>query len=61
MPANSTRNRGRRKSSEQPQKPYPEFPLNPHPLGYWSKKLNKKIIHFGRWARVVKGRLEHLP
>src|SRR5258705_9141836 len=61
MTGNSTRKRQRRKTSDRSEKPYPEFPLYPHPLGYWSKKINKKIIHFGRWAHTVKGKLVHLP
>jgi integrase len=44
-----------------PAKPYPEFPLYPHTLGYWSKKINGKIRHFGRWAHVEKAKLVLLP
>ena len=39
-----------RKPPKRPSKPYPKFPLNPHPLGYWSKKIDGKLMHFGRWA-----------
>jgi integrase len=60
MSSNSTRKRRRRESGK-PDKPYPEFPLYAHSLGYWSAKINKKIIHFGRWARTVSGKLKHLP
>jgi len=48
-------------ASAKPKKPYPEFPLYAHNLGYWSKKINKKILHFGRWGRVVKGKLVLCP
>jgi integrase len=58
MPSDSTRTY--RKTSDRPRKPYPEFPLYPHPLGYWSKKINSQILHFGRWGRVVKGKVEPL-
>src|SRR4029078_5537033 len=61
MTGNATRKRQSRKMSGRPEKPYPEFQLYAHPLGYWSKKINKKIIHFGRWAHTVKGKLVHLP
>src|SRR5262245_35512112 len=30
-----------------PSKPYPEFPLTPHPAGYWCKKIRGKIHYFG--------------
>jgi integrase len=61
MPANSTRKRRPRKSSSKPKKPRPDFPLYPHPLGYWSKKIEGRIVHFGRWGRTVKGELIALP
>jgi hypothetical protein len=32
-----------------PAKPYPEFPLYPHPLGYWAKKIRGRMHYFGRW------------
>lgn len=50
----------RKAASERPPKPYPEFPLYPHPLGYWSKKIRGVIRHFGRWGRVVGGKLTRL-
>jgi integrase len=57
MSANSTRRARSRKAADRPKKPYPEFPLYPHPLGYWSKKIRGKILNFGRWGRVVNGKL----
>jgi integrase len=32
-----------------PAKPYPEFPLYPHPAGYWAKKIRGRMHYFGRW------------
>jgi hypothetical protein len=51
----STGSRWSSKVPRRPNKPYPEFPLTPHLLGYWSKKVGGKLLHFGRWGRVVKG------
>lgn len=51
----SSGSRTSRKAHTRPKKPYAEFPLYPHPLGYWSKKVDGKIRHFGRWGRVVNG------
>ncbi len=58
----STRKQTWRKAEkgERPGKPYKDFPLYAHPLGYWSKKIRGKIHHFGRWGRVVNGKLERL-
>lgn len=50
--ANSSRSKP--PASDRPAKPKGS-PLYPHPLGYWSRKINGKIFHFGRWGRVVKG------
>jgi integrase len=33
-----------------PSKPYPEFPLTAHPVGYWCKKIRGKIHYFGPWS-----------
>ena len=33
-----------------PSKPYPEFPLTPHPAGYWCKKIRGKVHYFGPWG-----------
>jgi integrase len=62
MSDNSTRKpRSRKAASDWPEKPYKEFPLYPHPLGYWSKKVAGVIRHYGRWGRVVDGKLTQLP
>jgi integrase len=35
--------------SGKPAKPYPEFPLTAHPVGYWCKKIRGKMHYFGPW------------
>jgi hypothetical protein len=58
MSDQSTRSRRSRKSSvDRPSKPYPEFPLGAANNGHWQKKINGRIHYFGRWGRVVDGKL----
>jgi integrase len=40
----------RKKTAEKPVKPHRDFPLTPHPRGYWCKKVLGKLHYFGKIA-----------
>ncbi len=59
--ANRSKKEAKNKSNPKPPKPYADYPLTPHPQGYWVKTINGKLHYFGRWGRVVKGQMVRLP
>lgn len=61
MKAKSTAKRSSRKASiDRPPKPYPDFPLSAANCGSWQKKINGRIHYFGKWGRVVNGKLTRI-
>jgi integrase len=61
MAKSSRKRHSRKPASGRPEKPYPEFPLYAHPLGYWAKKIKGELCYFGRWGRIVDGKMQVLP
>jgi integrase len=57
----TTRTRRRKAATGVPAKPRPDFPLTPHPLGAWQKKIRGKVYRFGKWGKMVDGKMQRLP
>lgn len=57
MTKSTRKSRSRKAAHDRPKKPYPDFPLYAHPLGYWSAKVKGVLRNYGRWGRVVNGKL----
>lgn len=64
MPTHSSgqsRRPRRPKPATPPKKPYPDFPMYAHPTGYWAAKVNRRLLYFGRWGRIVGGVMTAVP
>ena len=60
--AHSNRKTSKRKrNTVAPPKPYKTFPLSAHPRGRWCKQINGKHYYFGRWGKMVDGKMQRLP
>ena len=42
--------KARKSKPVKPSKPYADYPLTPHPLGKWCKKVKGVLYYFGEWA-----------
>jgi len=50
----------RRRKRRNPPKPYPSFPLTPHPNGPWCRKIRGEIRFFGVWEDTDTALANHL-
>jgi hypothetical protein len=69
MAKSSVSKRRGKGGQDRPPKPYKDFPLTPHPAGYWCKTITArvdggrktKLHYFGRWGKIVNGKMVRLP
>src|SRR4051794_21329670 len=52
--------RSRKAAKEKPAKPFAKFPLGPANNGRWQKRIGGKLHYFGRWGRVVNGKMTRI-
>ncbi len=61
VPHSTSKRPIRKAPQSKPFKPSPDFPLSPHPGGYWFKKIKGQVYYFGKWAKRENGQLIMLP
>lgn len=60
MPKSTRKSRPRKSAIDRPPKPYKDFPLCAANNGYWQKKILGRPHYFGRWGKVVDGKLQRI-
>jgi integrase len=61
MRESTPQGRSQKTAIAKPKKPYPGFPLGPSSNGYWQKRIKGEVHRFGRWGKIVNGKMERLP
>lgn len=61
MVQRTTKAAARKAACNRPKSTYKDFLLWAHVLGYCAKRIKGKIHYFGRWGRIVGGKMTPLP